>query len=46
LLEVRAQPDTTSGHDGFGSQCLYPLRPWATALKPAHVMESACPMYP
>ena len=35
-----------SGHDRSGSQRFYPLRPWAKALKPSHVMESACPMYP
>jgi hypothetical protein len=35
---------TRSGHDLSGSQRLYPLRPWAVALKPAYVMESACPM--
>jgi hypothetical protein len=28
----------SSGHDCFGSQHLYPLRPWAVALKPAHVI--------
>jgi hypothetical protein len=28
----------SSGHDCFGSQYLYPLRPWAAALKPAHVI--------
>ena len=28
----------SSGHDSFGSQHLYPLRPWAVALKPAHVI--------
>ena len=28
----------SSGHDCVGSQHLYPLRPWAVALKPAHVI--------
>ena len=28
----------SSGHDCFGSQFLYPLRPWAAALRPAHVI--------
>ena len=42
----QARRTLRSGHDCFGSQCLYPLRPWATALKPAHVMESARSMYP
>jgi hypothetical protein len=28
----------SSGHDHSVSQCLYPLRLWAAALKPAHVI--------
>ena len=44
LLRLTALPPprntsrAASGHDCFGSQHLYPLRPWAVALKPAHVI--------
>jgi hypothetical protein len=41
-------PDTPlPGHDCVGSQHRFSLRPWAAALKPAHVIGiRACPMYP